>query len=330
MSRRHFLAALLLVFSVAAPAAILPPRMGDFNQTGTQPFTPPDAGIFREYGFDVGERASYVAGDRKMELTAIRTNDATGAFGIYHWLRPADGKSVELGERGVEKDDTVLFQYGNYVLTIRGARPEPDHLDALLSILPRFEHTAAPPVSTQMPPEALVANSERLVLGPAVLAKLAPRLPPSVVAFHFGTEGFAAEYNATGGRLRMIVFSYPTPQLARAQVEEFQKVPKTMVKRSGPLIATVVDPFSPDEAEKLLARVRYRAAVTWSEKPGPRRSENIGEFLFGVVMLCVVLAGAMLVAGVGLGGIRVLLRRSFGGVNRNTEEAPFIRLNIND
>jgi hypothetical protein len=103
-----------------------------------------------------------------------------------------------------------------------------------------------------------------------------------------------------------------------------------MVKQSGLLIATVVDPFSPDEAEKLLAHVKYRAAVTWSEKPGPRRSENIGEFLFGVVMLCVVLVAAMLVAGVGLGGMRIVLRRWFGGVNRNTEETSFIRLNIKD
>ena len=67
---------------------------------------------------DAAERAQYAAGDRKLEITLLRAKDATGAFGMYQWLRPVDAKPAQQGERAVEKGDTVLFQYGNYVLEL--------------------------------------------------------------------------------------------------------------------------------------------------------------------------------------------------------------------
>jgi len=323
MSRRLLL--ILVLATAAAAAPILPPRMGDFNQTATPVYAVPEPAVFREYGLEISERAQYAAGDRKLEITLLRAKDATGAFGIYQWLRPRDATPAdpEQGERSVQKGDTVLFHYGNYVLSLRGAMPEQEHLDTLLSILPRYERTAAPPVIRHLPKEDLVANSERFVQGPVALAKLAPGVPPSAVAFHMGAEGQLAEYQAEGGRLAMLLIYYPTPQMARAQIEEFQKLSGLMAKRAGPLIATVLNPFSRDEAEKLLARVRYEATLTWSQ-PRQTRSDNIGEFLFGVVMLCLLLAGFAILAGAGFGGVRILLARCFPNSRFNTASEPAI------
>jgi hypothetical protein len=323
---------LILAAAVAAAAApaLLPPRMGDFNQTAAPSYAPSDAAVFREYGLDAAERAQYAAGDRKLEITLLRAKDATGAFGMYQWIRPIDAKPAQQGERAVEKGDTLLFQYGNYVLELRGARPEQEHLEALLSILPRFERTVAPPVFKYLPSEGRVANSERFIQGPVALQLLAPAVPPSTAAFHLGAEGEVAEYSVEGGRLKLLLFTYPTPQMARAQLEEFHRIAGVVTKRSGPLVAIILNPFSRDEAEKLLARVRYEATLTWSQPP-QMRNENIGEFLLGVVMLCLILVGFAILAGVGVGGVRILLGRWFPQSRFNTEAEPVItRLKLGD
>jgi hypothetical protein len=324
--------AALLVFSTAVSAAILPPRLGDFYQTKTQQFTPPagERAVYEEYGFDAGEKAQYAAGERRLEITALRAKDPTGAFGIYEWLRPADGKPVRMGERGVEAGDATFFQYGNYLLILRGAKPDPDPLDAMLGILPRFEHSAPPPLLRQMPAEGLIPNSERYVLGPAVLEKLAPRISPSVAGFHLGTEAQMGEYTAAGGRLRMLLFSYPTPHLARAQMEEFQKLPDVMVKRSGPLIAAVVGQFSRDDAEKLLAHVRYEVTLTMSQLP-PSRRDNIGDLILNIMLLCAIIAAFALMAGLGVGGGRFLLARLLPGRRfESAADRDFTRLHLSD
>jgi hypothetical protein len=326
----RFFAWFLPLIPAAAPAAILPQRLGDFYQSKAEVYSPPDKDVFQEYGFDGGETAQYAAGDRKLEITAIRAKDPTGAFGIYEWLRPADGKPAQIGERGVEAGDAAFFQYGNYVLILRGARPDPDPFEAMLSILPRFEHSAPPPVLSEMPKDGQIPNTQKYVLGPAVLAKLAPSIPPSAVGFHLGTEGQEAEYAAAGGRLQMILFSYPTPHLARAQLQEFEKLPSVMAKRSGPLIAVVVNPFSRDEAEKLLARVRYQATLTW-DQPAPSKKDNIGDLILNILLLCVIIAAIALAAGIALGGVRILLARLFPGRGFNrTPEQEIIRLHLSD
>ncbi len=313
-----------------AAAAILPERFGDFQRTSVQAFTPTEQAVYEEYGLDAAEKAQYTAGSRKVEITALRAKDSTGAYGMYHWLRPAEGKPAELGERGAESGEMTIFQLGNYVVLIRGPRPETDHLNLLGAVLPRIERTAPPPLAQYLPAQGVVSNSERYVLGPVVLEKLAPAIPPSVAAFHLGAEAQFAEYQATGGRLALALFSYPTPQLARAQFEEFQKLPDLMVKRSGPLIAVVVKPFSRDEAARLLARVRWDATLTWSQQPGSQK-DNVGNLILNIFLLTGIILGFALVAGLGFGSVRILLRRYLPGTRFDPgTDTDFVRLGLSD
>ena len=188
---------------------MLPPRLGDFYQTKAQEFVPPDKAVFQEYGFDAGESAQYTAGNRKLEITALRANDPTGAFAIYEWVRPAGGKAIAMGNRAVASGDSTFFQLGNYVIILRGDKPDEDPLAAMLSVLPRFEQTAPPPLVRQMPAEGRIPNSERYILGPASLEKLAPSIPPSVAGFHNSAEAQLAQYAASGGRLTLVFVQLP-------------------------------------------------------------------------------------------------------------------------
>ena len=88
-----------------------------------------------------------------------------------------------------------------------------------------------------------------------------------------GAEAEIARFRSKGGELDLVIFSYPTPQIARRQrVAEFEKLAGVMAKRAGPLVAVVPFRDSPDQAERLLARVNYQATITWDEYvPHPPR-----------------------------------------------------------
>jgi hypothetical protein len=97
--------------------------------------------------------------------------------------------------------------------------------------------------------------------------------------------------------------------MARARLEEFQKVPGAVAKRSGILVAVIIDPPDPNAAESLLAKVVYQQNITLNE----RVPENVGRQMGGIFLGSFALAGGILivclVGGVGVGTLKILLRK---------------------
>jgi hypothetical protein len=82
-----------------------------------------------------------------------------------------------------------------------------------------------------------------------------------------------------------------------------------MAKRAGPLVAVVLPPANADDAERLLAQIRYEPKITLDERvPGAR--DNIGNLVINAFELIGILLIFCLVAGLSYGGLRALLRRS--------------------
>ncbi len=309
MSRATKILFLLTLFSASAAAALLPEALGAFNRSSLGPFQPENIEIFREFGFEEGEKGVYATSSgQQLEIFAFRFRDATGAFAAFRWSRPADAKSVPYGQQAAQAGDLTVIQFGNYVVRTKGAAPVDDDLELMLGFLPRVQMSPAPPFLAFVPQGDLIPGSERHVLGPLALREVAPEIPPSVAAFHFGTEAQFGRYANPAGEIKLALFSYPSPQIARGQIEEFQKLPNVIAKRSGPLVAAVIAPPSADEAQFLLAKINYAVEVT----PTPRqvsRHDNIGTLILDIVILCLILIGLMIVGGVAVAGSRILARR---------------------
>jgi hypothetical protein len=109
--------------------------------------------------------------------------------------------------------------------------------------------------------------------------------------------------------MKLAIFSYPTPQIARERLVDFQRISGAMAKRAGPLVAVVLSPANPDDAERLLAQVRYEPNITWSERV-PTRRDNIGNLIINAFELIGILLAFCVVAGISYGGVRSLLRRT--------------------
>lgn len=281
--------------------SIWPESFGVFRRGPVKPAVVADEPLWSEYGFHEGEEARYQSDGQEFSATAYRFQDSTGAMAAFESQRPANAKPSNFAKLAVETPSGLLLAHGNYLFDFQGRRPQEAEMGALLQKLPRLEQSSLP--VSYLPGQARVPNSEQYILGPVGLGKFEPRIPPSVAAFHMGSEAEVGTYGSSKGELKLAVFSYPTPQIARERVAEFQRIGGATAKRSGPLVAVVVSPPDPDEAEKLLALVRYQASITWSEHV-PTRRDNIGDLIINVFILIGILLGFAAVAGLAFGGFR--------------------------
>jgi len=102
-------------------------------------------------------------------------------------------------------------------------------------------------------------------------------------------------------------------------------------KRSGPLLAVASGSITQAEAHSLLSSVSYDADVTWNQNTFFDKKNNIGNLVVNVILLCGILVGLMLVAGMAFGGLRIAVRSLFPGrlIDR-PEQVEFISLHLDE
>ncbi len=302
-------AAILLAAALPVSANLLHEALGPFERQEPRTFALQDPEVMREFGLEEHEEARYETPDgRSVVVRAMQFYDDTGAVAAYAWLRPAEGFPVERGERAVELGDYTVIQFANYLVSLRGDAPDEEDVELALAFLPRPKPTADPPVLQYIPGELLVPGTGRLILGPVSLERVAPALAPSVVGFHFGPEGYCGQFRTVSGTMPLCVWSYPSNPIARDRAQAFQQVEGSYAKQDGPLIVVAVEPESADEAQLLLARVRYRAEVTQHVQE-PKRYDSLRNIVLDSFILCGLLATLMVLGGVLVAGTRRLAGR---------------------
>jgi len=296
-----------------------PEQFGQFHKVASQPVALTDRALWEEYGFQQAEQAEYASGTARFRSRAYRLKDPTGAMAAFQWQRPAKARPSKLGSLAVETEQGALLAYGNYLFDFQGYKPQVAELEALFDRLPRLDQSALPTLPSYLPTGQLIANSERYVLGPESLAKFAPEISPSLAAFHMGAEAQLGRFRSPKGDLRLAIFSYPTPQLARERTEAFRTLAGALVKRAGPLVAVVLAPPDLDAAERLLSTVRYDAEVSLSQYV-PTRRDLWWDLLINIALLVAILLIFCTVAGFAVAGWRI----------RRSGSEPMIMLHLED
>jgi Family of unknown function (DUF6599) len=308
-----------LAWALTAQAAVWPEQFAGAKLLSAKPAALSDQQLWTEYGLQESEQADY----GKFKTTAYRLQDPTAAMAAFDWQRPAEARKSELGKLAVATSDGALLVHGNYLLKFEGIVPKVDQVGAVIQSLARLDQSPLPALPDELPSQNLVANSTRYVIGPVSLNRFAPQVPPSVAALHLGTEAAVGTFTTPSGEIRMALFSYPTPNIARERLVEFQKLSGTIAKRSGPLVAVALNVPNPDDAEKLLALVKYQASISWNEYV-PTRRDNIGDLILTIFELTGVLILFAAASGLAFGWFRVLVRKA----NKNDEEV-MISLGLN-
>jgi len=77
--------------------------------------------------------------------------------------------------------------------------------------------------------------------------------------------------------------------------------------------------------------VNYEASVTWNQPTENAQARDLYVLILNIVVLCGILAGLAVVAGVAFGGIRILMKRCYPDkVFDRPEQMEFISLRLTE
>lgn len=352
---------MLEMAAAAAPPqvpAILPAQFGGWQMQGA-PQTSTDASvadatnanILKEYRFTDFAAATYVRDDgRTLKIRAARFADASGAFGAYTFYLRRDMTKEKIVEedkgQGASLEDRVLLYRWHVLIDAQFSRESPmsgAQLRELAGLLPRPSGNAGnlPSFIEFLPHEDYIPNTQKYAMGPAALGALDPPVAANLVDFGASAEVTIAHYNTSSGEATLMLISYPTPQLAAEhlkridaarQVARLQGGSGTFFdKRTGPLVAIATGGISDSDAKSLLGKVNYEANVTWNTPSENAQVRDLYMLILNIVVLCAILAGLAIVAGVAFGGIRILMKRMYPDkVFDRPEQMEFISLRLTE
>ena len=229
--------------------------------------------------------------------------------------------------------DAALTEIAAMLLPRADARPYPligGYLPRS-SIVPGSERYVLGPDSAAvaLPARlAIVPGSERYVLGPRALRAALPWVPATGedwMGFGKSAEAIVARYRTSGQaedrEMALLLAIYPTQQVAADQfgglakwmalnVEPAQANGRTVVfgTRSSALVALVFGAESRDMANTLLSQIHYRSIVTWNEPSYELTDPRISTIIVGVFEGTGLIMLLAIAAGIGFGGVRILVK----------------------
>jgi hypothetical protein len=324
-----------------------------------------NAPVLKEYGFQRLEKAAYTRDDgRNLTIKAAVFEDASGAYGAFTYYYSDEMGEETIGGQAAFLNNRVLFYQGNVLVDAvfdRMSVMSAAQLRELAGLLPQAAaNKGNPPLLPTYLPKRLLSgnlagnseknlekNTTKYIMGPIALDRNGSPLPASMVDFKSGAEVVIGKYAVTAGDATLMLIEYPTPQIAAERLRQIdashQVTPPqpgvaSMVDvgpffdtRSGPIVVIAAGPLSKSEARSLMSSISYEADVTWNENTYMSKKDNLANFLFNAIVLCGIVVGLALVAGVAFGGLRIIVKRFFpDSVFDRREAMEIISLHLED
>jgi hypothetical protein len=316
-----------------------------------------NAPVLKEYGFVRLEKAAYTRDDgRNLTIRAAVFEDASGAYGAFTYYYSDEMGEETIGGQAAFLNNRVLFYEGNVLVDAvfdRMSAMSAAQLRELAGLLPQAQGNKNNPplLPTYLPKRAFQKNFEKnttkYILGPVALDRVGSPLPVSMVDFKSGAEVVMGHYAATAGDSTLMLIEYPTPQIAAErlrqidashQITQQQSGVQSMVdvgpffdSRTGPIVVIAAGPLSKSEARSLMSSISYDVDVTWNENTYVSKKDNLANFLFNAIVLCGIVVGLALVAGIAFGGLRLIVKRFFpDSVFDRREAMEIISLHLED
>jgi hypothetical protein len=343
-----------------APAQVLPPEFSGWQVKGavTKSDDPTvadevNADVLKEYGFRHLEKATYTRDDgRNVAIKAAVFDDASGAYGAFTYYHSEGMGDETIGEQAAFLKNRVLFFQGNVLIDAvfdKMSVMSASQLRQLAGLLPLAEGNKDKPPSlpARLPQRGLQKSSTKYVLGPLALNRIGSPLPAALVDFNSDAEVVIGKYAESAGDATVMLIEYPNSQIAAERLRQIDASHKVTQQqpgittildlgpfydtRTGPIIVIAAGPLSKSEARSLMSSVSYEADVTWNENAFATKKDNVGNFLFNAIILCGIVVGLALVAGVAFGGIRLLIKRTLpDSVFDRPEVVEFISLHLEE
>jgi len=351
--------------SAVAPTPVLPNEFAGWQMKGSVATSDDPAAadegnapVLKEYGFRHLEKAAYTRDDgRNLTIKAAVFDDASGAYGAFTYYHTDEMGAETIGGQAAFLNNRVLFYQGNVLVDAvfdKMSVMSASQLRQLAGLLPLAggNKDKPPALPTRLPNRAsdmaLEKNATKYILGPVTLDRIGSPLPASLVDFKSDAEVVIAKYGVNAGDATLMLIEYPNSQIAAERLRQIdashqitQQPPPGVTPildvgpffdtRTGPIVVIASGPLSKSEARRLMSSVSYDADVTWNENTYASKKDNLANFLFNAVILCGIVVGLALVAGVAFGGLRLCIKRVFpDSVFDRPEVVEFISLHLEE
>lgn len=219
----------------------------------------PDGAIYAEYGLRSLTTRFYTNGKTKVSVELFQTQFPSEAYGLFTFNRAAKNK----------KDQA--FQKGPLMVSVAGEMDEAveqSFVETLKSTLV-VDEGELPSLPFNLPGQNKIADSEIYVIGSLALAQIKAFAElKDVVNFTGGTHAITGDY----GKFNLIIVEYHNPQLATDGYSQFQSYfnnltaqekSSRILKRIGNYVVTATNVQSLQDAEAIIAQIKYTPKVYW-------------------------------------------------------------------
>jgi len=277
----------------------------------------------REFGFVSGEEGNYARGGESLGVRLYRMKDASGAYGLYTYLRSPEMVRADLAEHSAMTQGQVLVLIGNLVLEVSGPslpKSKADLQPLVAAVKSRAEEGISPTLWQRLPVKNVEHYTDRYFLGPVALNQFLSLGQGDWLGFSQGAEAEIAKYRVGGRELTLLIADFPTPKGAQEKLAELQQQynvnnpkdgseAKYYAKRSLTLVAIVSGAQSEAEANALLNQVATNSEVTWNEPSFELTQPNIATIIVGTIIGTGIICAFTLIAGIAFGGFRLIVKR---------------------
>jgi len=352
-------------FAATGDRPVLPERFGAWALSSSQEASGAELSgalgenfpIFVESGLVSAERGTYAqSSGGSIPAILYRFRDTSGAYSGYTFLRTADMSSSDLTEKSAVSRRRILAIIGDLLLDLSepGGASLAD-LKSLVTLLQQQTSRGSYPTLWQyLPGEGFERTSDHYLRGPAALERVFPLAQGDWLGIGQGAEAESARYHSGRDSMTLLLAVYPTPQIARVKLKEFETrfgakpaaataVPQgTFVdlvrpngasalyaERRGLMVMLVTGAHDARTARTLLDRVGYETSVTWN---APSWQAKEPPFLVMIVNILIGTALLLLyafIAGLLFAGVRLLVKRLVPGrIFDRDESVELIQLGL--
>jgi len=282
------------------------------------------------YGLIGATRQSWKGPEGTARLTLYEMVDASAAYGLFTLERDIHQPgfaSLPFGSEGFRVGNRSTFWQSEYVVSLEGSDSATESIARIIS-QNIFGRSRRPPVSNLLPPSSLVPGSEKYVVEQSSIGRNAD-LGPEAFGFEDSVEVATADYRVDGKPAHLILLLYPTQQVAKKYVEQWDaKNPDdgAFRKRIGAALALVRGTRDPGVAKAILDGVNYETQVTWNE---PKPDISIRTVILTIFTFIGIALVFTIMVGLSFGGVRIFMKARYPGrIFDRPEEMEIIQLKL--
>jgi hypothetical protein len=181
--------------------------------------------VDQEFGAHSALERTYGRAGIEVNVFVEEASDPSAAYGLFTFYQNPAMQSVSGVDLVRIGPHTILMARNRYFIrVVRQPGLSPIDLHSLLAAIggARLSAIDRERLPTILHGRGFVAGSQKYLLGPEAMERVLPSFPVGLIGFEDGVEAQLGTYRGEPGPMKLLLISYPTPQIAEMRYKTIQ------------------------------------------------------------------------------------------------------------